>query len=270
MRIVSICPSNTELAACLGLTSQLAGIDDFSDWPGDIQNLPKLGPDLAIRMDDLETCKPDLVLASLSVPGMEKNIEELEKRNIPHLVFNPQSLEDIHADLIKLGKATGTEEKAIEKAEQYRSLMGRFKTKAAELDRKPSVYFEWWPKPVFTPGGTNWLTEVSRLAGAENIFASEKIPSVQTVWEEVLDRDPEFFFMVWVGVKEAKMNAAHVKKRPGSNQLTALKRNQVILLKEALFCRPSPRLYEGLANLAQIVHPDHFSEEIQAVKDFNT
>ena len=45
-----------------------------------INSLPRLGPDLSIDMDKLELYEPDLVLASLSVPGMEKNIEELEKR----------------------------------------------------------------------------------------------------------------------------------------------------------------------------------------------
>ncbi len=80
MRLISICPSNTELLAYLGLTSQLVGIDDYSDWPTSIQNLPRLGPDLSIRMDEVEALNPDLVLASLSVPGMERNIDQLVKR----------------------------------------------------------------------------------------------------------------------------------------------------------------------------------------------
>ena len=33
MKLISICPSNTELVAYLGLTSSLIGVDDFSDWP---------------------------------------------------------------------------------------------------------------------------------------------------------------------------------------------------------------------------------------------
>ena len=85
MKLVSICPSNTELLAYLGLIDQLVAVDDFSDWPRSINTLPRLGPDLSIDMDKLESYEPDLVLASLSVPGMEKNIAELEKRKIPHI-----------------------------------------------------------------------------------------------------------------------------------------------------------------------------------------
>ncbi len=33
MKLISICPSNTELLAYLGLIDQLVAVDDFSDWP---------------------------------------------------------------------------------------------------------------------------------------------------------------------------------------------------------------------------------------------
>ena len=74
MRIISLCPSNTELVHYLGLTQYLVGVDDYSDWPNSIKSLPKLGPDLNINIDLVESLKPDLVLASLSVPGMEKTL----------------------------------------------------------------------------------------------------------------------------------------------------------------------------------------------------
>lgn len=72
MRVASLCPSNTEILAYLGLTDQLVAVDDYSDWPAAVNTLPKLGPDLSIDMNAVEKAKPDLVLASLSVPGMEK------------------------------------------------------------------------------------------------------------------------------------------------------------------------------------------------------
>ncbi|HYF94964.1 MAG TPA: hypothetical protein VD969_22340 [Symbiobacteriaceae bacterium] len=33
LRIVSLCPSNTEIAHALGLSHWLVGVDDSSDWP---------------------------------------------------------------------------------------------------------------------------------------------------------------------------------------------------------------------------------------------
>lgn len=144
MRLISICPSNTELLAYLDLTTHLVGVDDFSDWPSSILELPRLGPDLSIRMDDVESLKPDLVLASLSVPGMEKNVEELKKRGIPHVVYNPNSLSDIKDNLIDLGKRTNKEAKAAKVVEKFEMILQEYTQKAQEVS-KPRLYWEWWP-----------------------------------------------------------------------------------------------------------------------------
>lgn len=195
MKLISICPSNTELLAYLGLIDQLVAVDDFSDWPKSINPLPRLGPDLSIDMDKLELYEPDLVLASLSVPGMEKNIEELEKRMIPHIILDPQSLDDIADDLLTVGQACGIEERAIQIRAEYLSFIEEMKKRAATVDETPRLYWEWWPKPVFTPGSINWLTEISAIAGGVNEFQDVKLASVQTDWDDVLNRKPDYILL---------------------------------------------------------------------------
>lgn len=138
MRLISICPSNTELVAYLGLLDQLVGVDDFSDWPLAVKDLPQLGPDLSINMDALEALQPDLVLASLSVPGMEKNIEALQARNIPHIVFNANSLEGIAQDLHTLGKACGVEDRAKNIAESYLQCIEHLRSIAQTVAKRPT------------------------------------------------------------------------------------------------------------------------------------
>jgi iron complex transport system substrate-binding protein len=258
MRLISICPSNTELAAYLGLKDNLVALDDFSNWPEDISHLPRLGPDLSINMDLLETYKPDLVLASLSVPGMEKNVNELIKRNIPHIVFDPQSFQDIADNLVLLGKATGKEKETIHTIEKYHHIITTYKEIAATIIQPNTVYFEWWPNPIFTPGKINWLTELSQLAGAKNIFDDVELASVQTTWEDVHRRNPEHICLSWVGVKQSKMKREHVLKRKDAANLQAVQNGHIHLLEEELFCRPSPRLLVGLQKLAYLLHPELF------------
>ncbi len=254
MRIVSICPSNTEIMAYLGKTDWLVGVDNYSDWPESVLKLPKLGPDLSIDMDKVVACQPDLVLASLSVPGMEKNIAALDKRKIPYIILNPNSLEEIAKDIQKVGMALGCSELGSEKAKAFRKEIEDFRVTASKQANKPTLYWEWWPKPIFTPGGSNWLTEISELAGAENIYADMDMASVQTDWEDVKHRNPDHICMVWVGVKEEKMNPALIKKRPGWNNMKAIRNNHIHVLSESLFCRPSPRLLDGLRELVKTVY----------------
>lgn len=260
MKIVSICPSNTELIAYLGLIDQLVAVDDFSDWPSGIHTLPKLGPDLSIDMDKLESFAPDLVLASLSVPGMEKNIAELEKRMIPHLVLDPQSLDDIAEDLLTVGKACGIEEHALQIKAEYLSFIKDMKKRAETVEVTPSLYWEWWPKPVFTPGKINWLTEISTIAGGLNEFRDVELASVQTDWEDVLNRKPDFILLAWVGVRINKVKKEVVLKRPGWKELDAVKSDRFSVMEEELYCRPSPRLLEGALKLAKMIHPEIYAD----------
>ncbi|TFJ93657.1 cobalamin-binding protein [Lentibacillus salicampi] len=253
MRVVSICPSNTEIMEYIGETPQLVGVDHYSDWPAEVQELPKVGPDLSIDMEKVAALKPDLVLASLSVPGMEKNIDALNEWELPYIILNPNSLEEIADDIESVGIALGERKLGSEKAALFREEVENFREQAARKSHNPSLYWEWWPKPVFTPGGVNWLTEISRLAGARNIFDTENKASVQTDWEDIKARDPDHICMVWVGVKESKMRPEIVRRRPGWEEMKAVQEDNIHVLEESLFCRPSPRLLEGLRRLTAIL-----------------
>ncbi|PKR78249.1 cobalamin-binding protein [Halalkalibacillus sediminis] len=258
MRIVSICPSNTEILAYLDLIDQLVGVDDDSDWPEEVNNLPRVGRDLNIDIDAVEDLKPDLVLASLSVPGMEKNIEALKNKDLPYIILDPNSLDEIAEDLLTVGRFTHSEEKAEQVYQDFHNEIEKYRSISQQIDAPKKIYWEWWPKPIFTPGRANWLSYISELAGAENVFASYEDASIQVEWEEVIDKNPDEICMVWVGVQEKKMNPQLIKKRNRSNEIKAIQDNKIHVLQEYLYCRPSPRLLEGLRRIAYQLHPEYF------------
>ncbi|KIY20548.1 MULTISPECIES: cobalamin-binding protein [Mesobacillus] len=254
MKVVSLCPSNTEIMEFLGLTHLLVGVDDFSDWPEAVKSLPQLGPDLSINLDLVEELKPDLVLASLSVPGMEKNIEGLKVRNIPHIILNPQSLKDIENDLVITAEALNMPERGQDAAKKFRSRLEGIRLKGETAKWTPKLYWEWWPKPVFTPGRINWLTEISAIAGGENIFQDVDLASVQTNWDDVKSRNPDYICIAWVGVRKQKIKKELIINRPGWKELEAIKEDRLFILEEELYCRPSPRLLDGLEKLYHLIH----------------
>lgn len=258
MKLVSLCPSNTELLDFIGLTPNLIGVDDYSTWPKEVDMLPRLGPDQDIDMDKVEELNPDLVVASLTVPGMEKNIERLEKRGLPFIILNPSSFIDIGENILKVGEAIDHPTLAQLAYDRYHQLYEECRTAARSIQTKPSVYWEWWPRPVFTAGGGNWLTELSELSGCENIFKDEERASVETDWEDVRKRNPDYIFLTWVGVELDKINPSLLEKRPGWLEMDALQRSRVEVLGDAPFCRPSPRLMIGVQKIRALLHPDIF------------
>ncbi|SER93740.1 cobalamin-binding protein [Salisediminibacterium halotolerans] len=261
MRVVSLCPSNTELVVYLDKGEFLVGVDDYTDWPEELAHLPRVGPDLSIDLDAVEALKPDIVLASLSVPGMEKNLDGLEDRGLPYITLDPQSLADIGNDLIRVGEAIGCPETGKQASDAFCEKLRTFREKSRQVLSYLTIYWEWWPKPVFTPGETNWLTEISELAGGKNLFEDWPQSSVQTTWDDVLERKPDVICLSWVGVDQNRVNPEAVKKRPGWASLSAVKNDRVYVMEEPLFCRPSPRLLLGLEKLAGVLHPAVFRAE---------
>jgi iron complex transport system substrate-binding protein len=271
MKLISICPSNTELLGYLGLTSSLIGVDNYSDWPESVRSLPRLGSDLDIDMDKVEELKPDLVLASLSVPGMERNIEELKKRNLPYVIVpNPKTLTDVGESILFVGEVTNTSDKAKQLSRKFHLTLDKYRSISKQVQKPATLYWEWWAKPIFTPGANNWITEISKLAGGRNVFDDMSQSSVKTVWEEIRDRNPDVICIIWVGVHKEKVNPRVILKRPGTEQMEAIKNNQLYILEEPLFCRPSPRLLLGLNKIASILHPTiypQFNENIDPLLD---
>lgn len=256
MRIVSICPSNTEILYYLGLGDNVVGIDDHSDWPIEWQHLPKVGPDLNIDMDKVEELQPDLVVASLSVPGMEKMVAELVQRRIPHLVLHPSRITDIAEDIRLVGRATGFDEKAELLARDFSNRLRAIQSITSEVKNRPRLYWEWWPNPIYTPGRQNWLTDVSELAGAINVFADFDTDNVKATREMVAEKNPDHICVVWCGIELKRIKTSMITEREEWRNMSAIVQNQVHILEEGLYCRPSPRILDGLEKLVSLIHPN--------------
>ena len=139
MRIVSLCPSNTEILFAIGAGKYVVGVVSYSDYPPQVRELPKVGPDLKVNVDKIKALSPDLVIASLSVPGMERNIEKLSNHNIPFVVLNPQSIEEILNDIVFLGSITKTLERAKSVVDKMRLEIESVREKVKWVDYKLRV-----------------------------------------------------------------------------------------------------------------------------------
>lgn len=249
-RLVSIAPSNAEIVGALGATGLLVGVESSSDFPPEVLSLPRLGPDLNVDLDALQRLAPDLVLASLSVPGMERNVAGLERLGLRYLVLAPQSVADIRADILRVGAA-------LVRAEQARDVVERMDRQLAELERSSGgrapvpVYLEWWPKPMFTPGAACWTNELIERAGGVNVFRERAGQSGEVQVDDVARADPEVILVAWCGVPFDKLDVRKVLRRPGLDGVRAVRSGRVVAIDESLLGRPGPRVVEGARQIAR-------------------
>ncbi len=252
MRLVSLTCSNTEIVGALGRGDLLVGCDDYSDWPeAVVAGLPRVGKDLDIDVEKVAALAPDLVLASLTVPGHEKVVAALEEAGLPVLVLAPTSLEDIYEDIRTVADRLGVADHGEAIVHRMREAIGRG-SDVPEAER-PRILVEWWPKPVIVPGRRSWVTDLIDAAGGLNPWADRDQESTPVTDEEVRAARPDAVVVAWCGVPFEKYRTEIVTRRPGWQEVPALVNGQVHCIPEAWLGRPGPRLVSGFAALADLV-----------------
>jgi iron complex transport system substrate-binding protein len=250
MRIVTLACSNTEIVCALGRGDWLVGVDDHSDHPLDvIGRLPRVGPDLQIDVDRVRALRPDLVIASLTVPGHERVVARLDDAGLPYVALEPTSVRDVYENVRLIAER-------LDVSERGRQLVDHMQSEL-EVDRvsatSPSILVEWWPKPVIVPGRASWVNQLLRAAGAVNPWGDEHFKSSPVTDEDVVRRDPKAVVMSWCGVRLEKYRPHVVYRREAWRDVSALRCRNVYAIPEAYLGRPGPRLVDGVRALARIV-----------------
>ena len=261
MRIVSLACSNTEIVHALGCAHLLVGVDDHSDWPPEVVDpLPKVGPDLEIDVEKVAALEPDLVLATLTVPGHEAVVERLEAAGLPYVAPEPTCLADVYRDIRDLAEQLGVPERAEPLVQSMRAELGDGRRSPwdvgdppPEPDPRPAILVQWWPKPVITPGARSWATDVIEAAGGRAVLGHEPVKSRPMEDDEVAERAPDAVVLSWCGVHPDKYRPDVVLENEAWQGLDFVREGRVYCVGEPYLGRPGPRLVQGVRAMRRIV-----------------
>ncbi|MEM9554185.1 MAG: helical backbone metal receptor [Acidobacteriota bacterium] len=242
-RIVTTTCSNTEIVAALGCGDRLVGVDDYSDHPPELlAGLPRVGKDLDIDVEAVAALEPDLVLASLTVPGHEKVVARLEARGLPVVSPAPESWDDVERDVLDIAARLGVPERGRRVVEAMRAAVPA--EPPPRSGSRPRVAVQWWPKPAILPGRRSWVHDLLARAGAENVL-DEDVISRPVDDAELAALAPDVIVLAWCGVEVDKYRPDVVYRNPVLRDVPAVRLGRVVPISEAYLGRPSPRLVEG-------------------------
>jgi iron complex transport system substrate-binding protein len=252
-RIVSIAPSSTEILHALGLGRRIVGVDRWSDYPPRVLRLPQVGSDLHVDVERVALLKPDLVVASLHVPGMEDNLPAFERAGFSYLALGGLGLDGIWEDMRVIGRYLGREPRAEALIADTRDRMARIAARTATSNQRPRVHWEWSAHP-YVAARRSWITELLEMAGAENAYSDLDVESVRVSPAEAIARQPDVVVACWCGARKLP-SLERILARPGWQDTPAVRQGRVAVFKEDLFGRPGPRLAQGLEQLAMLLSP---------------
>ncbi|MGE1142275.1 ABC transporter substrate-binding protein [Bacillus pumilus] len=253
-RIVSLIPSNTEVAYALGLGDKMVGRSDFDNYPKEVEKVEKIGG-LEFNVEKVISLKPDLVLAHASQMGSKDGFKQLEDAGIQVLTVNDAtSFKDVYKSINMIGEATGAKEASTKLVDEMKAKLNNIKKQAEAIskDKQKTVFVEVSGTPeIYTTGTHTFMDEMLSVIHAKNA-AGDQTGWVQMTEESIIKRNPDVIVTI------DGTSLADLKQRDGWNAIKAVKEKQVFQLNTDLASRPGPRLVEGVEALAKSIYPDTF------------
>jgi iron complex transport system substrate-binding protein len=238
-RIVSLAPNITELLFAAGGGSRLVGSVEYSDYPEAARRLQRVGSYARLDMETIFALKPDLVIAWQS-GNPAGQIEQLRRLGLRVFLAEPKRIADVARSLEQFGKLAGAEASGRAAATAFRDRLAGL---AASYSGRPTVrvFYQIWDQPPITINGQQMISDVLRLCGGENIFASLPTLAPTVSVEAVLAADPEA--IVASGADASRPAWLDAWKR--WPRLTAASRDNLYYVDPDLMQRQTPRVLDG-------------------------
>ncbi|KMY53038.1 iron ABC transporter substrate-binding protein [Bacillus sp. FJAT-27231] len=260
-KIVSLIPSNTEIAYELGLGKEIVGVSDNDNYPKEVNSKEKVGG-MEYNIEKIIGLDTDLVLAHASSAHNAKDgFKQLEEAGIDVLVVNDaQNFDQVYDSIEMIGKATGTSEKAHDVVKDMKEDLAEVEEKAETIKKEDekSVFIEVSPAPeIYTSGKNTFMQEMLDLIHAKNAAADQE-GWIQMTEEAIIKKNPDV--IITTHGYYTKQPVEEVLKRKGWENITAVKNKDVHDVQADLVNRTGPRLIEGVEELAEAIYPDVFKK----------
>jgi iron complex transport system substrate-binding protein len=277
MRIVSLLPSATEIVAALGLGDLLVGRSAECDYPDEVLELPVVTAarvdtsemderriDEAVRAAVLEgrslyavdetvlaSLEPDLIITQdlCKVCAVSSDeVSQLRAVDAEVISLDPRTIGEIEASVRMLADRldvcrSGSCERGVDLvAMMRRRIVGAMDAVAGKPER--AVFVAEWLDPPFASG--HWVPEMVDLAGGCDVLGRAGQPSFPTTWEAVAAAEPDLIVAAPCGFDRERADA--------DASLLDLPAPYVAVDANAYFSRPSPRIADGVRQLAEIMH----------------
>jgi len=252
-RIVCLTEEPTEVLYAIGEEHRIVGISGFTVRPPRARKeKPKVSAFTSAKIGEILKLEPDFVVGFSDIQA--DIARELIAAGVEVWISNHRSVAAILDYVRRLGAIVGAADKGDALAQRLEDNLRKVENAAAQLRRRPRVYFEEWDEPMIS--GIRWVAELVRSAGGDDIFpelAAESLGRKRILADggEVVRRAPDIIFGSWCG---KKFRPDKVAARPGWAQIPAVRDGELHEIKSPLILQPGPAaLSDGIAAIQRVI-----------------
>lgn len=258
-RIVSLAPNVTEILFGLGLDEEIVGVSIHSNFPEKAKSKVRVGSYFHLDFEKIASLHPDLTVAT-GAGNTRDMVDRLGKLGLQTYVIYPKTFRDILQSIAHIGQVVNREKEATAIIDGMRKRC----EKVGELTKglpRPRVFLQIGDVPIVTAGKGSFGDDLIRLAGGENIAGKEDEVYPRLGMEEILKRSPEVIVISSMNPKADYQKI--LQEWTQWKSIPAVKNGRIHLIDSDLLDRPSPRIIDGLEELAKVLHPEKFKRPMQ-------
>jgi iron complex transport system substrate-binding protein len=206
-------------------------------------------PLYAIDRELLDALEPDLILTQnlCTVCAVSSDtVEELCATDGEVVALDAHTLAEIEERILSLADLLGVTSRGRAVAGEMAAKVAAVHERVSEAPRRP-VFVAEWLDPPYAAG--HWIPEMVALAGGREVLGRAGAPSYPTSWEAVHEQRPELVFVAPCGFD-------HTRAAREAARLPPLACRTVAVDSNAYYSRPGPRVADGVAQLAFLIHPE--------------
>jgi iron complex transport system substrate-binding protein len=196
----------------------------------------------------LDTLQPDLILTQnlCAVCAVSAdNVSELCATDAEVVALDAHTLAEIEQRILSLADLLGVAARGQTVAAEMEAKIEAVRARVAVTPTR-SVFVAEWLDPPYAAG--HWIPEMVAIAGGQDVLGHAGAPSYPTSWETVQEMRPELVVVAPCGFDHERA-AREATLPPLACRAVAVDSN-------AYYARPAPRLADGIAQLAFLIHPD--------------
>jgi iron complex transport system substrate-binding protein len=253
-RIISLAPNVTEILFGLGLDQEIVGVSIHCNFPERANTRTRVGSYISLDFEKIVSLKPDLIIGT-GAGNTKGMVDRLKKLGVPTYIIFPRNFDGILTSVRHLGQVVDKERESLIITRNMEGRRRRIIDLTRDLPR-PRVFMQIGEFPMVTVGKGSFADDLIFLAGGENVGAEEKKMYPRWGMEEVLKRSPE---VILISSMNPKGNYEKVVQEWSRwKMIPAVQHGRIHLIDSDLVDRPSPRIVEGLEEMARLLHPERF------------
>lgn len=242
----------------------IARVSAKTGIPDEDKNLPEVGNVYNVNLEKVIEQQPDLIIA---YKGMnDKFVSTFEDNNIPVIVLDMRTYDQVKHTVDILGQITGNTDKATNLINDMDNKIASIKAKIPQENKRIAILHS-TSQNVTVQLENSIAGSVAKILGftniADGITPLESNPTAAPYsLETLVEKNPEIIFVTSMGkmetIKESMMK--NVENNPAWQTLPAVQENKVYFLPQEMFLlSPGIHYPESVETMAKLAYPDKFN-----------